>query len=163
MATNAATLREQGFGETQRRDTWWVQPLAMGAAFVAFIIYATFRGLINATFSLGMGLSRMALYARRVRTSCRRFIRRCSRCRVGCRVDWPGDLRDVDAGRVSADMLLRTQGVLPGAVSGIRRRVRWLSSARRITRASAGSGRFRTSTATSYIWRCCWCACTFTM
>ncbi len=45
MATNAAALREQGFGETQRRDTWWVQPLAMGAAFVVFIIYATFRGL----------------------------------------------------------------------------------------------------------------------
>ena len=55
MATNAAALREEGFGETQRRDTWWVQPLAMGAAFVAFIIYATFRGLWNAEFEFGHG------------------------------------------------------------------------------------------------------------
>src|SRR5262245_18416707 len=29
MSTNAATLREEGFGQTQRRDTWWVQPMAM--------------------------------------------------------------------------------------------------------------------------------------
>jgi hypothetical protein len=55
MATNAAALREDGFGETQRRDTWWVQPLAMGAAFVAFIIYATFRGLWNAEYQFGHG------------------------------------------------------------------------------------------------------------
>src|SRR6478672_969564 len=56
MATNAATLREEGFGETQRRDTWWVQPLAMATAFVVFIIYATFRGLINRDFSFGHGV-----------------------------------------------------------------------------------------------------------
>ena len=55
MATNAATLKEQGFGQTQRRDTWWVQPLAMGAAFVAFILYATFRGMINTHFMFGHG------------------------------------------------------------------------------------------------------------
>jgi hypothetical protein len=55
MATNAATLREEGFGETQRRDTWWLQPLAMAAAFVVFIIYATFRGLINRDFQFGHG------------------------------------------------------------------------------------------------------------
>src|ERR1043165_10236072 len=55
MATNAATLREEGFGETQRRDTWWVQPMAMAAAFIVFIIYATFRGLINRDFQFGHG------------------------------------------------------------------------------------------------------------
>ena len=56
MATNAAALREEGFGETQRRDTWWVQPLAMGAAFVAFILFATYRGLINNYFEFGHGV-----------------------------------------------------------------------------------------------------------
>src|SRR4029077_13267320 len=56
MATNAATLREEGFGETQRRDTWWVQPLAMATAFVVFIIYATFRWLINRDFGFWRGV-----------------------------------------------------------------------------------------------------------
>jgi hypothetical protein len=57
MATNAAVLQEQGFGQTQRRDTWWVQPLAMAAAFVVFIIFATFRGLYNRDFEFGHGTS----------------------------------------------------------------------------------------------------------
>ncbi len=55
MSTNAATLREQGFGQTQRRDTWWVQPLAMAVAFVVFIIYATFRGIYNGDYEYGHG------------------------------------------------------------------------------------------------------------
>jgi hypothetical protein len=55
MATNAATLKEEGFGQTQRRDTWWVQPLAMAAAFIAFILFATYRGLINKDFQFGHG------------------------------------------------------------------------------------------------------------
>jgi hypothetical protein len=63
MATNAAALREEGFGETQRRDTWWVQPLAMGVAFVAFIIYATFRGFWNAEYQYGHGTDRLEDHA----------------------------------------------------------------------------------------------------
>jgi hypothetical protein len=31
------------FGETSRRDRWWVQPLAVFLALTAFIVYATFR------------------------------------------------------------------------------------------------------------------------
>jgi hypothetical protein len=55
MSTNAATLKEERFGQTQRRDTWWVQPVAMGAAFIAFIVFATFRGLINRDYQFGHG------------------------------------------------------------------------------------------------------------
>ncbi len=57
MSTNAATLTEQGFGTTERRDAWWLQPLAMAAAFVVFIVYATFRGLYNADYQFGHGTS----------------------------------------------------------------------------------------------------------
>lgn len=56
MASNAATLREDSLGQTQRRDLWWAQPVAMGAAFVAFIIYATYRGLANEYFAFGHGV-----------------------------------------------------------------------------------------------------------
>jgi hypothetical protein len=58
MATNAAALREEGFGQTQRRDAWWAQPLAMGTAFVVFVVYATFRGLANRDFEFGHGVLR---------------------------------------------------------------------------------------------------------
>jgi hypothetical protein len=55
MATDAAALHEERFGETQRRDAWWVQPLLMGSAFVVFIVYATFRGFWNADYQYGHG------------------------------------------------------------------------------------------------------------
>jgi hypothetical protein len=55
MATDAAALHQEGFGQSQRRDAWWVQPMLMATAFVAFIIYATFRGFWNADFEYGHG------------------------------------------------------------------------------------------------------------
>lgn len=55
MATDAAVLREEGFGQTQRRDAWWVQPLLMAVAFIAFILYATFRAFWNAEYQYGHG------------------------------------------------------------------------------------------------------------
>ena len=35
------TLPVRRFGETARRDTWWVQPLVVFLGFSAFIAYAT--------------------------------------------------------------------------------------------------------------------------
>jgi len=55
MAIDATALHREGFGQTQRRDAWWVQPLLMGAAFVVFIAYATFRGFWNAEYQYGHG------------------------------------------------------------------------------------------------------------
>ncbi|HVT30570.1 MAG TPA: hypothetical protein VHE81_21350 [Lacipirellulaceae bacterium] len=62
MSTNAATLTEQGFGTTERRDAWWLQPLAMAAAFIVFIIYATFRGLYNGDYEYGHRALSNSLY-----------------------------------------------------------------------------------------------------
>ena len=58
MATNAAVLREDSLGQTQRRDAWWIQPLAMALAFGAFIIFATIRGLMNRHYEFGHGVMR---------------------------------------------------------------------------------------------------------
>src|SRR5947209_1060583 len=44
-----------GFGATERRDPWWIGPLATGLGLGAFLIYATFRAFYNADFRLGMG------------------------------------------------------------------------------------------------------------
>ena len=37
------TLTEHRPFQTQRRDTWWLQPLAVFVGLGAFIVYATFR------------------------------------------------------------------------------------------------------------------------
>jgi hypothetical protein len=44
-----------GFGATERRDGWWVGPLATGLGLGGFVIYATFRACYNADFRLGAG------------------------------------------------------------------------------------------------------------
>jgi hypothetical protein len=56
MATDAATLREHGFGETQRRDAWWAGPLATALVLGGFVVYTTFRIFQNAYFQFGHGV-----------------------------------------------------------------------------------------------------------
>jgi hypothetical protein len=57
MATDAATIHEQGLGVTQRHDAWWAQPIAIASALIVFIVYATFRAFYNADYELGHGTS----------------------------------------------------------------------------------------------------------
>ena len=47
-----------GFGATERKDQWWIGPVATGLGFGAFIIYSTFRAFYNADYQLGMGTGR---------------------------------------------------------------------------------------------------------
>jgi hypothetical protein len=44
-----------GFGATERKDPWWIGPLATGLGLGGFLIYATFRAAFNADYRLGMG------------------------------------------------------------------------------------------------------------
>src|SRR3954462_12566458 len=55
MATNAAALREEGFGATQRRDAWWAGPLVTALVLGSFVVYTTFRIFQNAYFHFGDG------------------------------------------------------------------------------------------------------------
>jgi hypothetical protein len=55
MATDAVTLRKQGFAETQRRDAWWAGPLVTALVLGSFVVYTTFRIFHNAYFQLGHG------------------------------------------------------------------------------------------------------------
>ena len=60
MATNPiplSTVNSKALPKMQRRDTWWIQPLATFVVFVAFIIYVTFRTFENANFEVGSYLS----------------------------------------------------------------------------------------------------------
>lgn len=47
------------FGETSRRDAWWVQPLVVGLGFLAFIIYSTWAAFQGNNFRFGPYISPM--------------------------------------------------------------------------------------------------------
>src|SRR5262245_52162443 len=63
MATTPAsartTMEERGFGVTQRRDAWWLQPVATAAGLGAFIIYSGWAAAQNANYEWGPYLSPM--------------------------------------------------------------------------------------------------------
>ena len=50
-------LSRLGFGQTSRRDLWWVQPLAVFLGFSAFIVYSTWAAFQGEHYSLGNYLS----------------------------------------------------------------------------------------------------------
>jgi hypothetical protein len=52
-AIGSATVER--FGETQRKDQWWIGPIATALGFGAFIVYSTFRAIYNGGYELGMG------------------------------------------------------------------------------------------------------------
>ena len=48
--STAITRKQYGFGVTQRKDNWWVGPLAVFLGLSAFVVYATFRAFYNADY-----------------------------------------------------------------------------------------------------------------
>ena len=50
MANGQATITRDGFGDTERRDHWWVKPLLTFLGLSAFIGYSTYRAFNGANF-----------------------------------------------------------------------------------------------------------------
>ena len=50
MANGQATITRDGFGDTQRRDRWWVKPLLTFLGLSAFIVYSTWRAFMNSGY-----------------------------------------------------------------------------------------------------------------
>ena len=50
-------ILHRGFGETMRRDAWWVQPAIVFTILTAFIVYATWAAFQNAHYAYGPYLS----------------------------------------------------------------------------------------------------------
>jgi hypothetical protein len=59
MAIDDATLVRRSFGETERRDAWWIQPLVVFLGLGAFVVYSTWAALQNAHYAFGPYLSPM--------------------------------------------------------------------------------------------------------
>ena len=46
-------LPVRGFGETSRRDAWWVQPVVVFAGLSAFLVYSTWAAFQGAYYRYG--------------------------------------------------------------------------------------------------------------
>jgi len=57
MGSIDVPLKAGGFGQTERRDLWWVQPLAVFLGLSAFIVYSTWAALQGAHYRFGPYLS----------------------------------------------------------------------------------------------------------
>ncbi len=57
MAHAPLPLFHRGFGETQRRDAWWLQPLVVFVVLGGFVVYATWAAFQNAYYTSGPYLS----------------------------------------------------------------------------------------------------------
>jgi len=57
MAHAPLPLYRRGFGETMRRDAWWLQPIVVFTLLTSFIVYATWAAFQNANYWYGPYLS----------------------------------------------------------------------------------------------------------
>jgi hypothetical protein len=57
MSNAVVPLQRRGFGETLRKDAWWVYPLVVLILLGGFLVYATWAALQNAHYEFGPYLS----------------------------------------------------------------------------------------------------------
>ncbi|MGB6823577.1 MAG: hypothetical protein WBE21_15975, partial [Candidatus Acidiferrales bacterium] len=57
MAESRTVQLSDRFGATQRRDFWWIQPLAVFIGLAAFAVYATLRAFQGHFYEWGPYLS----------------------------------------------------------------------------------------------------------
>jgi len=57
MAQAVGTLTRRGFGETTRRDAWWLQPTAILLGLSAFVVYSTWAAFQGEHYRFGPYLS----------------------------------------------------------------------------------------------------------
>ena len=57
MAERAVAVKPRGFGQTQRRDRWWIEPAAVFLGLSGFITYATWAAFQGEHYDFGPYLS----------------------------------------------------------------------------------------------------------
>jgi hypothetical protein len=53
MKTLVARVGAPGFGHTDRRDAWWIEPVLVAAGLAIFIVYSTWAALVGTNFQYG--------------------------------------------------------------------------------------------------------------
>ncbi len=62
-ATVTSSNQATGFGATERRDNWWIGPLATAMGLGLFGVYSTYRAFYNAEYQLGVGTDTFSQHA----------------------------------------------------------------------------------------------------
>src|SRR5689334_19211550 len=57
MAHAQLPVIQRGFGETSRRDAWWIQPVVVFVILSSFVVYATWAAFQNGHYTFGPYLS----------------------------------------------------------------------------------------------------------
>jgi hypothetical protein len=57
MGVDVVQIRRRGWGETMRKDAWWIQPAVVFVILSSFLIYATWAAFQNAHYEFGNYLS----------------------------------------------------------------------------------------------------------
>jgi hypothetical protein len=57
MGVDVVQIRRRGWGETMRRDAWWIQPAVVFVILSSFLAYATWAAFQNAHYEYGNYLS----------------------------------------------------------------------------------------------------------
>ena len=53
MQRSLPVMEQRGFGETLRRDPWWLQNIAVVVVFTSFLVYGTWAAFQNANYVSG--------------------------------------------------------------------------------------------------------------
>ncbi|HEV8592652.1 MAG TPA: hypothetical protein VGQ55_11155 [Pyrinomonadaceae bacterium] len=59
MASNLVSIQRRGFGQTMRKDGWWIQPLLTFLGLGAFVVYSTWAAFQGNHYTFGPYLSPM--------------------------------------------------------------------------------------------------------
>ena len=105
-------LPVRSFGETSRRDVWWVQPLVGFLGFSAFIAYSTWAAFQGEHYHSGPYLS--PFFARAVRRLASQSIRRATDEVAGVAPVFTSLSHSVGPGRIPLYLILLSGGVLQG-------------------------------------------------
>ena len=57
MGVDVVQIRRRGWGDTMRRDVWWIQPAVVFVILSSFLVYATWAAFQNAHYEYGNYLS----------------------------------------------------------------------------------------------------------
>ena len=57
MGVDVVQIRRRGWGETMRRDAWWIQPVVVFVILTSFVAYATWAAFQNNHYTYGPYLS----------------------------------------------------------------------------------------------------------
>ena len=140
---------QRRFGETARRDAWWIQPLVVFLGLSTFLVYSTWAAFQGDHYTL-RPVSLAVLLAGDLRRLAAQLVRTEARGVARVAAVLAGAAHPADPGLLPADLLLLPRRVLQGVLG----RSAVVHGRRAAHRATGARTRFRSSCRTS-IATCC--------